>query len=142
MTYNKSILEVVLASMESVLDGCSDANPSDVVLPKISYNELVKAYELLKEEQYRIIEMPIDRDDMSHFVEYVGGLVVADAESMYDSTTYPGEVSDQLEREEAMANYTVMTEVLGKLIVDLELEVDSDVLSSDCLDAAIDNEQE
>ena len=85
-------LAVVLAALESVMDGCSDAKMPDIVLPSrnVSYNELIEVYEELLQGTVKVVNNPADRTEMSKFVNYVGGLVVADAESMYDSTTFPG----------------------------------------------------
>ena len=141
---NVGRLATVLAALESVMDGCSGAKMTDIVLPSrnVSYNELIECYEELLQGTTMIIRNPTDGDDMSHYVTYIGGLVVTDAEIMYAGTVMPGEASDQLEREEALANYKMSQEILGSLIIDLELEVDPDDLQSKFLDAAIDNEPE
>jgi hypothetical protein len=136
--FNQSRLAVILRSLESVLVGCSDANPNDVVLgDNITYSELSEVYEELCEGYTRIIRNPMDKDDMSLFVEHVADLVIVDAETQYDSTTWPGEVSDQIDREEAIAKYTTMQEILESLIEDLELDVRGGTLSSVALDTIL-----
>lgn len=136
---SKSILNAVLASMEAHLEGCSDFDMNEIVLEngEVTHFELLNAYESLLQGSAKIIENPADREEMSLFVTRVAELVVTDAETQYDSTRSPGEVSDQLEREEALFKYTVSQEILNKLITDLELEVSKEDMASPMLDNII-----